>query len=118
MEVNFKDEAIKQFHVDTRDFYVLTGTEPSEKAPDLTKLVKYKDRFFFTAQELKDLIHRYFIDSGGHRKWRLFTLEGMGGWDLKYLRVYRTEHGFVICNKERRALNREFLSKEVTKPEY
>lgn len=109
--VNFADETIQQYHVDTRDFHVLCNPRPKEEPIDTRTLAKYPDRFFFTPEEVKALIERYFTDSGGKKQWRFFFLEKNDGWALKYIRIYRTERGLVVCNGDSRALKRETLNK-------
>jgi hypothetical protein len=34
-------------------------------------------------------------------------------WNLKYLRIYRTDRGFVVCNSEQTALNKTLLDNPV-----
>jgi len=95
-EVDFSNEEIQQFHVDTRDFHVSTIMEPSEDVPSLNKLKKYTDRFFYTSLELKTLLDSLFIQSGEDKSWRYLTING--DWNLKYLRIYRTSYGLLICD--------------------
>ena len=99
------------FSIDTRDFHCGYNFK---KVPhdDFDKLKKY-EHFFHTQQELVDLIERYFSESGGKLKWRFFNLKGVENWNMKYIRIARTELGFVVCDSDWRALTKEFLSREV-----
>ena len=112
-EINFADESILQYHIDTRDFCCVAHTYKSEKLPDISSLIKYKDRFFYTHQEVSELINRYYNESGGKKEWRFFSLEAGMNWALKYIRIYRTEYGLIVCTRDSVALNREFTSSKV-----
>jgi len=112
-EVNW-DEQIQQAHVDTRDFHVLVLNEPCEKMPDLTKIIKLKEKFFHSTDEVKALIERYFNDSGGVAKWRSLYIKGIDDW-FKYIRILNTEHGWIVCHRDYEILNKEKLSGEVLK---
>lgn len=105
-----------RFNIDTRDFccgYRWTD----DKHKDLPTLVKSKEKFLHTKDELVSLIDRLFEESGGEGKWRMLSLEGKGSgnWSLKYLRIQRYELGFLICNSDEQALNKDFLSRSVNK---
>ena len=96
-EVDFSDEGISSYHVDTRDFHVNCHTNGEIPPIDLFKTRKYPDNYFFTPDEIKTLIERYFKESGGEAKWRMFVLDGAGklrtiNWQLKYIRIYRLPH--------------------------
>jgi hypothetical protein len=125
-EINFADETIHQYHVDTRDFGCLTKTDfypdnVDEKQgerpfPDIHTLLKYRGRFFYTAEDVVTLLDRLFTESGGEKKWRNLVLEGDNSWRLKYIRIYRTKWGLIICNSDNRAMNKAAMSKPVKKP--
>jgi hypothetical protein len=99
------------FSVDTRDFYCgyIFKDIPHD---DFDTLKKYPD-FFLTQEELVALIERYFIESGGKQQWRYFNLEGIDNWSMKYIRIARTELGFVVCNSNGRALKKDILERKV-----
>lgn len=114
-EVDFADETILQYHVDTRDFHVLTSTEEGVKI-DMDKILEYPERFFYTAEEIVAMLKRYYVDSGGKKDWRLFSLQGIeDNWGLKYLRIRRVGQGLMICNNYHRALSRAVTDKPVEK---
>ena len=113
-EVDFADETILQYHIDTRDFHCAVSKEKNEKI-DISKLQKYPERFFYSPDETKILLTRLFDESGGNGTWRMLTLEGLGAaysenWLLKYIRIYRTNKGLIFCNSHQYALKKEILS--------
>jgi len=101
-----------RFSVDTRDFHC--GYHWSDKEhPDMSTLKKYP-HFFFKKEELVTLLERYFEESGGKAEWRYFSLEDYReGWNLKYLRIYRNELGYIVCNSEHKALKKSVLDSKV-----
>jgi hypothetical protein len=107
-----------RFNVDTRDFHCGYNFT-KDKHVDYYKLCNYVERFFYTEDELKSIIERLYTESGGERKWRLLDLDSdhntVCGWALKYLRVWRTEKGFIICNTDNKAIPKEVLSSKVKK---
>lgn len=114
-EVNFSDPEVNQLHVDTRDFHVLVQKEPSEKGlKDLGTLYRYPERFFYTEEEVKNLIDRLFKESGGFRKWRVLWIDCVNDW-FKYIRIYRVpptaEHGnsLIVCTRDNYALDKNKL---------
>ena len=112
-EVDFSDEKILQYHIDTRDFHCNCFEEKADKAPCLSTLKKYGDRFFFTAEEVKGMVSRYYEESGGEKDWRLLALEGDSSddyWRMKYIRIFRTEFGLVVCDIRFIAIRREVLN--------
>ena len=119
-EVDFTDQSILQYHIDTRDFCCNTNTEKSNEIRDIDTLLKNADKFLYTAQEVTDLLDRYFTDSGGRVKIRIFTLDDpeLHNWNLKYLRIFRVGQLFLICNRYNWALNKTKTSSLVLKPDY
>lgn len=107
-----------RFNLDTRDF--CCGYLYSDKEhPDMETLLKYKDRFFVDKTELKSIINRLYIDSGGEKEWRFLSIKTndkrFNDWSLKYLRIFRTDHGFIFCDSEYKAINKEILKLEINK---
>src|ERR1035437_9858204 len=91
-KVDWFDENILPYHVDTRDFHVNCLSTIVEKI-DIDILAKYKDRFFTTPEKIKELITKLYVESGGEAKWRCLYLKDKNishNWNLKYLRIYRT----------------------------
>ena len=113
-EIDFADEKIQQYHIDTRDFHCITHFEKSEKSPILHSLMKYKDDFFYSAEEVKNLLTRYFEESGGEKKWRCLYVEGINDW-FKYIRIHRTEHGLLVCSRDNYALRKSLTCGKVQK---
>jgi hypothetical protein len=109
--IDWNNSKANRFSIDTRDFHCLAiFNEIPHK--DYDTLSKY-DHFFFTEEELKTLIDRFFSESGGEKDWRFFTLETMQNWGLKYIRIARTEKGFIVCNSDWKALSKEVLNGKV-----
>lgn len=112
-DVDFADETMKQFHVDTRDFHCIARVDEFQGI-DVEKLFKAKcSKFFHTADEVKSLLNRLYEESGGEKEWRCLNLTTQAGWEMKYIRIFRTEYGLVVCNSQNHALNKQILSGEV-----
>lgn len=105
-EIDFSDESLKQFHIDTRDFCCNVVEEDIDfEITDIDKVKKNPSWYYHTTEELIDLLHRYYVSSGGAGEWRMFTLSGeaayrTSNWQMKYIRIYRMEQGFLIILKE------------------
>ena len=117
-EVNFGDESIQQYHIDTRDFCCIVNSEKSEKNFDFAKSRKHPENFFHTAVEVVDLLTRLFNESGGKVEWRFLSLDGEGkrltvNWQIKYIRIHRTENGLIVCDGNHYALSKDILSCKV-----
>lgn len=111
--IEWNDPENNVFSIDTRDFHAGYYLEKNSHK-DFETLKKYP-HFFNTENEVKDLLDRYFNESGGKRNWRFFNLEGCGNWNMKYIRIWRTELGFIICDSYNKALKKDFLNKTVSK---
>ena len=108
-DVNFSDETINQYHVDTRDFHVNCFSAELKEKIDWATLKKYGNNFFFTPDEIVEMLNRFFAQSGGNVGWRFFMLKGLDNWQLKYIRIIRTADGLTVCNNNFYALNRDTL---------
>jgi hypothetical protein len=83
-------------------------------------LSKYGNRFFFTSDEVIEILNRLYTESGGEYKWRMLTLKDDGakyskGWQLKYIRIYKIKDKWIMCNAYNYALKREVFECEVDK---
>ena len=116
-EIDFSNEAIQQYHIDTRDFHCITNENKPEKELQFQKIEKYQDRFFHTAEEVRNLLDRLFGESGGRKSWRFLMLEStdkrMDNWNMKYIRIHRTDKGLVVCDNTNYALSKEILNCKV-----
>jgi hypothetical protein len=117
-DVDFNDETIMQYHIDTRDFHCITNKEKSDEFKVFASLDRKPERYIFNPEEIKQLLDRYFTESGGKHTWRMFTLSGSGadysgGWQLKYLRIYRVNNGLVVCNSQSYCLQKDILDNKV-----
>lgn len=116
-EIDWNCPKNNKFNIDTRDFHC--GYNFNKRGhKDYDKLKSYK-HFFFTETELKELIENLYNESGGNCEWRMLSLESSDNkvlnWNLKYLRIWRTDIGFIICNSEEQALSKELLECKVNK---
>jgi hypothetical protein len=121
-DVDFSDENIARYNIDTRDFYCAVQTKAEiekhdrliEKL-DTTAIDKYPvTKFYHTEQEVKDLIERFWRESGGDGDWRCLSLKSKNknvtNWNLKYIRIVRTEKGFLVCNSYGVIISKNHLS--------
>lgn len=93
-EVDFTDNAT-QIHCDTRDFGCFVLHSEIKKIADYPTLKKYS-AFFSTIDEVKDVLIDLYNRSGGAKNWRFLTfVNGYGGW-VKYIRIFKTESGYLM----------------------
>jgi hypothetical protein len=112
-DVDFSDESIARYNIDTRDFHCAIQTKAQlEQMGENDKLIvkldttvidKYPaNKYYHTEQEVKDLIERFWKESGGDGEWRYLSLKSKNkhvtNWGLKYIRITRTDKGFLVCN--------------------
>lgn len=116
-EIDWNCPKNNRFNVDTRDFHCGYHYK-DELHPDYSRISKY-GRFFFTESELKAEIERLYEESGGEGEWRFLDLISndprVTNWHLKYLRIWRTEKGFIVCNSEDKAIPKDILALPVNK---
>lgn len=118
-EVDFDDQSIIQYHIDTRDFHCSTNKEELTVLGDKInwdKISKYPERFYFFTGEVKSFLNRIYDESKGEGEWRMLILDipKSDNWNLKYIRIYRIAgETFLICNKDSYALKREILDARV-----
>lgn len=114
-QIDFNNKYLKQYHIDTRDFHCIVNEKKWGKL-QLGQTLKYIERFYWSADEVVLLLSRLYNESGGKKGWRFLSLEGrVNGWDLKYLRIYRTDQGLVVCNSDNYILSKSELDKPVNK---
>lgn len=111
-------ETLSQIHVDTRDFAITTSDIPFKF--DISKIKNYPDRFFHTLESVKTILGDLYNRSGGESEWRCLWFLNEGekfsqNWNLKYLRVYKTEMGFVICGNDNKALPKDIFNSNISK---
>jgi hypothetical protein len=107
-ELDFDDEKFNVFSIDTRDFHA-GYTFKKEPHPSIETLIKYKKRFFNTKEDVISYLNRIYDESGGKAKWRSIITAKHSNWQLKYIRIWRTDHGFLICDDRNQALRKEDL---------
>lgn len=116
--VDFDNKSILQYHIDTRDFHCSVDKEESTSFSMFNLLEKHPERYVYSPSELTELMTRFYKESGGSKSWRFFSLDGegknySGGWQLKYIRIYRTKYGLIVCNKDSYCLRKEILNSKV-----
>jgi flavorubredoxin len=104
-ELDFNNNKILQYHIDTRDFHCNTLTEEFDFKIDIGKTIKFPANYFHTGDEVKKLLERYYEESGGDGEWRMLTLTGQAeyrtsGWQLKYIRIFRLPEGLVVYDRQ------------------
>jgi len=121
-DVDFSDVNIARYNIDTRDFYCAVQTKAEMEQHDrliatldTSKIDKYPvSKFYHTEQEVKDLIERFWRESGGDGEWRCLSLKSKNknvtNWNLKYVRIARTEKGFLVCNSYGAIISKNDLS--------
>jgi len=116
-DIDWNDPENNRFNIDTRDFHA--GYKFSDENHKDWKTISKYDHFFFTKDELISLIDRLFVESGGKGNWRMLDLKHndsrVKNWSLKYLRIFRTEKGFLVCNTGYDALPKKILVAAVNK---
>jgi hypothetical protein len=104
-QVTFEED-VSCFHIDTRDFCVsMNHYKPSGDIRGQKKIRNNPDEYYHTPEEMRNLIKRYFDESGGEAEWRMFSLSGIGynrtcGWQLKYIRIFKFSKGLVIYDTQ------------------
>jgi hypothetical protein len=116
-EVEWNDPENNRFNVDTRDFHC--GYFYSEdKHKDIAVLNRYPN-FFYTDKDIEKLLEHLYSESGGEGKWRMIDLDvvdpRVNNWKLKYLRIYREEKGFVVCNSDGTAIGKDLWNYPINK---
>lgn len=123
-DVDFSDEKTIRFNIDTRDFYCQCLTIEDVKnitvidSLDQDSIKEYPiNEYYHTEKEVKDLLFRFLKDSGGDGEWRILSLKSdnkhVVGWQLKYIRITRTDKGFLICNRDNYILRKSVLNSPV-----
>ena len=112
--VDWNDKAILAYHVDTWDFHVSCCTQYIARDIDEKTIskVKYKNRFYFTADEVSILIKKLFNESGGSIEWRFLSFRGKNNDWCKYIRIYRRKDLFLVCDMKSHPKNKEFWNQE------
>jgi len=106
--------------IDTRDFCGYNDSCEDEVMSKIlaTVVKKYRsdnEDTCFTKEQIKDAMDKIYIESGGHKEWRMLTFIGdkrSGSWIFKYLNIYKLkEDCYIIEGKQND--NSILLSKSV-----
>jgi len=122
-DADFSDTDIVSFSLDTRDFYCYGHLK--EDMPHSLKILsaaivnkKYHlATYYYSEKEVLDLIKRFWQESKGDGEWKFVSIissnKNINIGCLSYLRIVRTEKGFLICNKDYNVLNKNMLNKKI-----
>lgn len=108
------------YRVDTRDFHILERRDIPESCKiDYFTVDKYKNKLLFSIEEVKALIEKFYMESGGEKEWRYFSLiyshKAYNGWQLKYFTIVKYKDSYLIANKEHYLLSRDILKLQINK---
>ena len=121
-EVDFNSEHTLYWVIDTRDFHVNCISNhymnKPEGLPDLEKLKKYPNRFFSDPDKMKRILINLYEKSGGEGEWRFISFKNQhkkktDNWQLKYLFVFKTDYGLLICDKDKKAVRKDLFEEEI-----
>lgn len=111
-ELNFDNTSISCYNIDTRDFY---GSEVNfeYKIDNFEYVLKHAEKYLYSKEEVISILNRLFAESGGKGKWRMLDLKSNNSkvlnWNLKYIRVIRTSLGFILCNLQNEAIEKNLI---------
>lgn len=119
--IDWEDELNNKFWIDTRDFCCgyKFDSEPHKNFVKILNDKRKHSKYFFTKDELVELFERYYSESGGESEWRCFNLKHTSkrvtNWEMKYIRIMRTDFGYIVCNSEWIPIKKDVLASEVDK---
>lgn len=117
-ELDFDNTSINCYNIDTRDFYASEQNFEYE-IDNFEYVLKHTEKYLYSKEEVISNLDRLFTESGGKGNWRMLDLisnnKKVLNWKLKYIRVYRTEQGFYICNSQNEALEKHIICLPVDK---
>jgi hypothetical protein len=123
-DIDFSSDLNIYWVIDTRDFHVNSISDHYMNIPDLPKshelqtLLNYTERFFSNADEIKNILTDLYYRSGGEGEWRFISFKNQSkkktdDWELKYLFVFRTDHGLLICDKDKNPLRKDLFQEQI-----
>jgi hypothetical protein len=116
-DIDFSNNDIIEIHVDTRDFHCFIPTLTMESERSKFEGLDMADEFYYTLNEIKSVIEDLYDRSGGEAKWRTLAFEDKitCGWELKYIRFYKTSKGFVSVSNRGKCREKSFWSSPIDK---
>jgi hypothetical protein len=127
------------WYIDTRDFHFLTLSEIDiaddnlqDKICKLTNAVnkinyseiqrkRKESRYFFgNCEELKKLILKIYEETDGDVNWRMLVYKDRSKDDncnFKYLRIFNSEFGLIVCDAKFNPIMKEVLKFDITSSE-
>lgn len=113
-EVDYDNVSVNQIHVDIRDFHCIVMTKEHDEKIPFYELRKSDNDYFYTPNEVKNIIQYLFDKSSSEGKWRMLCFKTLScGLDLQYIRFYKTKYGFVSCTRNRKFKNKIFWTTEI-----
>jgi hypothetical protein len=108
--IDFNNDEITEIHIDTRDFYCFIPTPTMESEREKFEGLIMADEFYYSLNEIKDIVEDLFNKSGGETIWRFLTFQNKitCGWELKYIRFYKTNSGFVAVTNKNKCREKSF----------
>ena len=111
-ELDFDNTNVNCYNIDTRDFYGSEGNF-EYKIDNFEYVLKHTEKYLYSKEEVISILNRLFAESGGKGKWRMLDLksnnEKVLNWNLKYIRVIRTSLGFILCNLQNEAIEKNLI---------
>lgn len=94
----------QQIHCDTRDFCCKLYEFKLDCIvhADLSKIA-YKEEHLIKTENIIPFLKQLETISGGKGNWRILQfkdLEDVSGWDCKYIRFYRIDDNWIVCNRD------------------
>jgi hypothetical protein len=109
-QVDFSNDELLEVHVDTRDFHCFVSASITESESGKFEDLNMSDEYYYTPTEVKAVIDDLFDRSGGETMWRFLTFQNKitCGWELKYIRFYKTSKGFVAVTNKTKCREKSF----------
>lgn len=113
-EIDWTDKEVMSYHIDTRSFQVKLSEECLQAWEQQRISLVNIHQYTLTEEEVKELVVRYYNESGGDIPGRFFCLDGVENWNLKYLRFYRVFDGLIAFDRNLQPLKKDFLNRKAT----
>jgi len=109
-EIDFSNTEIVQIHIDTRDFHCFIIANKIVTEKENFEGLNLADEFYYSLNEIKYIVEDLFNRSGGEIEWRVLSFENKitCGWELKYIRFYKTNSGFVAVTNKSKCREKSF----------
>ena len=102
-QVEWDNPQFSFFNIDTTDFYVKASLLNLHIDNDYYCKEHLAD--FYNIEELKSIIEEFYIES---KKGFLSSCKP-DNWELRYIKIYKTQYGFFICNNNNKLITKDIL---------